>query len=264
MMPHTLVFIKFQIKGLIMRKKFIYIGLALLAIAAIIFFALGSISLFGGILSKGLTTSNVTVASGGFSYVPVTTVNASLIVLYTATNGKANIYLFNTSAFYSWSNRMHGNSSSSGLAYATALGTNSSRAIDSNVEVSELLLTKNTSTADQNSSILSIDNFGDTAYVVIDNSMGSTSYNTSIRAVVSYLRLTSDTLGAYNSTIIEAVVIVGADFILGVAGIILIIYGFLRRAPDSGTEAVGKGAEPMSKEYINALYKNVDKKKRRV
>ena len=245
-----------------MRKKFIYIGLALLAIAVVIFFALGSVSLFGSI-SKGLVTTNVTVTSGGFADVPVTTANASLVVLYVATNGNANIYLFNASTFNSWNVSMHGNGPADGLAYATALGTNSSRVIESNVMISELLLMENLSAANQNNSILDIGRFGGIAYLVIDNSMGSPSYNTPIRGVVSYMRLTSDTIGAYKSTIIEAAVIVGADFVLGLAGIILIIYGLLRKAPGAGTEASVKGAEPMSKEYIDELYKNVDRKKRK-
>jgi hypothetical protein len=246
-----------------MRKKFVYIGLLIFIIAAVVFFTLSTTTIFGNAFSKGVVVVNTTAESGGFSYAPVATGgNAILITVYTVLSGRANVYLFNSSAFNSWSGYMHSNSPGSGLAYARRLGTAGSSVVENDVSSSELLLTENLSSTGQNGSVVALGGFNGTAYLVIDNTKGSNSSNESVIGVVSYLRVTPSNLSLYRSISMEAGVISLSDLALGIAGIALIVYGIFKREPGIEAAMHGKGAEKeqISKEYIDTLYKDVDKK----
>jgi len=189
----------------------------------------------------------------------VETGNTSLVALYSISSGKANIYLFNASAFHLWSSHMDGNSSFSGLAYARNISTNGSSVINNNTTTSQIIITTNQSTSDANSSIIGLNQFNGTAYLVIDNTKGSYSYNTTLNGVVSYFKLTAANYNMYNDIAITELAII----LLGVAGLIITVYGALKKPPTTESEA-GMGAsaaEPASKEYINSLYKSVGKGK---
>ena len=237
-----------------MRKKIFYIGISVFAIALILFFVSGS--LYSHALSKVLITSNLTISSGGFSNATVETGNTSLVALYAISSGKANIYLFNASTFHLWSSHMNGNSSFSGLAYARSISTSGTSVINSNTTTSQIIITTNQSTPAANSSIIGLNQFNGSAYLVIDNTKGSYSYNTTLNGVVSYFKLTAANYSIYNNIAITELAII----LLGVAGLIITVYGALKKPPitESEADAEASAGEPVSKEYINSLYKNVD------
>lgn len=252
-----------------MRKKFIYIGLILLAIAVVVFLAFVLVSPFSGAVSKIITTYNVSASSGGFYYVPVVTSNSIRSLIYVALNSSANIYLFNTSTFQAWSSRMQGNATASGLAYARTLGPGSGALIESNVNVSQILLAENLSSAKLNGSVAGLSGFNSTAYVVIDNTNGSRSRNTSVRGVVLYFGLTQSNFSMYEGIGLEALAVGLAEIALVIAGIVLVIYGAIKKDPNIETEAgaeksAARGAAKgeTSKEYIDSLYKNVGRRKK--
>lgn len=238
-----------------MRKKIFYIGILIFAIAAVLFFVSGA--LYSNALARVLTTTNLTVSSGGFSFAAVQTGNSSLVAVYAVASNRTNMYLFNASAFNAWRNYISGAHLQSGLAYAQALGTPGTSFIDSNTLSSQFILTTNQSELGANSSVIGLSQFNGTAYLVIDNTNGSNSYNTSLKGVVSYFKMTSANLDIYNKIAITELAII----VLGIAGIITTIYGAIKKAPDSAavTAAKGSAEEPVSKEYIDSLYKNVGK-----
>jgi hypothetical protein len=244
-----------------MRKKFIYIGLLILFIALVIFIALIIESPFSGAISKIVTTYNLSAGSGGFYDVPLSTSNSIRSMIYVALNGSANVYLFNTSTFAAWSSRVQGNASADGLASARSLGTGIGSLIESNVNISQITLTDNLSATKVNGSVAGFGGFNGTAYVVIDNTKGSRSSNGVVRGVIVYLGLTQSNLGTYESIGAEVLVAGIAEIALGIAGIVLIVYGVMKKAPEAAEYPGGaKGAA--SKEYIDSLYKNVGKKKK--
>jgi hypothetical protein len=237
------------------RKKIFYIGISVFAIALILFFV--SVSLYSHALSRVPIISNLTISRGGFSFAQVETGNTSLVALYAISSGKANIYLFNASTFHLWSSHMNSNSSFSGLAYARSISTSGTSVINNNTNTSQIIITTNQSTSDANSSVIGLNQFNGTAYLVIDNTKGSYSYNTTLN--VSYFKLTAANYSMYNNIAITELAII----LLGVAGLIITVYGALKKPQTTESEA-GTGAsagEPVSKEYINSLYKNVDKGK---
>jgi hypothetical protein len=247
-----------------MQKKILYSGLLLLAVAVILFFVIGVGMPFKDILTKSLTTTNVTISSSGFSYVPIATSNAMMIAIYMVIGGNANIYLLNESAFYEWSSNMHGNSSANGLALVRQIAIGNKSIIISNSNSSQILLTQNTSAINSNESIAGLSSFNGTAYVVIDNSNGSESRNMTLKAVVSYFKLTQSSLNTYKGMGMQILIATGIDIILVIAGIVLLVYGALKKSQNE-IAIGGKQAEEaaVSKEYIDALYKKVGKKNRK-
>ncbi len=240
-----------------MRKKIFYIGIAIFVIALILFFVSGT--LYSSTLSRVIITKNLTVNSGGFAFAPVGTGDASLVAVYAASTNNTNVYLFNSSAFGLWSSHMTGNYTASGLAFARTLGTSNTAVINENTSGSQIILTQGPSDLGINGSVIGLDQFNGTAYVVIDNSKGSYSSNTALKAVVSYFKMTSANLNTYEEIAITELVVI----LVGIAGIILAVYGAIKKPPSPAAEPGAKSAagDPSSKEYIDSLYKNVDKSK---
>ena len=252
-----------------MRKKFIYIGLLLLAIAVVAFFVFVIASPFSSAISKIVTTYNVSVSSDGFYYVPVSVSNSIRSIIYVALNGSTNVYLFNASTFHTWSSKIQSNSTASGLAEARLLGTGIGSLIEHDVNVSQILLTDNLSTSNITETTTGFSGFNGTAYVVIDNTRGSRSNSTAVKGAVLYFGLTPSNLGLYQGVGFE---VLGAgifEIALIIAGLVLIIYGALKKDPNIETGAMGAAGKANdaakggpSKEYIDSLYKGVDKKKK--
>ena len=246
-----------------MRKKIVYIGILLFILAVAVFIAytyIGS-SVFSNAVTKVLTTSNLTISAGSFSYAQVSTANSTGDLIVAFSSGKVNMYLFNFSTFSAWSGYIRSNTSASGISYARSIASNGS-VVENNVNASEFLLTGNLSLSRPNVSVRNIRYFNGTAYVVMDNTKGSDSYDSTLRAVVSYFGLTQANIGAYASIGTEAAILIAAIIALGIAAIILIVYGLMKSEPGSafGTGLRGGGREQASKGYIDELYKNVGKK----
>jgi hypothetical protein len=246
-----------------MRKKFVYIGLILLVIAVVMFIIFVITSPFSGVLSKITTMYNVSVSSGSFYDVPLSTTNALRgLVFVKLFNGSANVYLFNASTFQAWNSKVQGNATASGIASARTLGPGIGALIASNVNVSQITLTENLSATKANASVVGFSGFNGTAYLVIDNTEGSASSNTIVKGAVLYLALTQSNLSMYEGIGAEVLIIGIVEIALIIAGLVLVIYGAMKKDSDAVPGTIDAKGEA-SKEYIDSLYKNVDKKKKK-
>lgn len=236
-----------------MKKKIVLIGVALLVLA-IVFLAIDSTIGIGG--SKP-TTSNFTVGADNFSYLPVE-YNSSIAILAIETllSSPTNIYILNGSAFSAWSSRIKGNSSADGLAYIEKMGVNSSY-VASNRSIATIPISLEGNKVLQNNLTLN------KIYVVIDNTHGSKSYATQVNATVSYLTIVSTKV---SSTLAISLVFSVGFILLLVAGIIVIVYGILKKDVENAAQGAAKGVsakEQKDKEYVDQLYKGIKSKKKR-
>lgn len=235
-----------------MRKKLVYIGVGLLIIAIVLFVISGY--LLSGGLSKSIVLTNLTVGAHGFSDVPVIYGNnATALAVYMLVESPANLYVLNGTTFSTWSNYVKSNKNASGLNYVKTLNVNSSYIFQNKtVEVVPIRISKS---AAYNNTLPA-----NKLYIVIDNTFGSKSTSTPINATVSYLPLDESRL------LISAVLGYGV-IIIGIAAIIVIIYGFIKKDPNQGMPTT-IGGKPVAKnqnekDYVDQLYKGVKTKKRR-
>lgn len=234
-----------------MIKKFVYYGLALIIIAIVI--ALISGYLLNNKVSRSISSTNITVGSGGFADVAIPGGNYTALAIYAMVSNNTNIYVLNGSAFSGWSNRLSLNESAGGLSVVQALGVNSSYVFKDKRTVYTQLFTQPGN--GPNSSMSGV-------YVVIDNTPGSNSTKVPVSGAVTYIPLQLSSLMVYEVPVIMSLII-------GAVGIILIIYGLVKRGGQGGVNAVqtegGATKEQRDKEYLEQIYKGVgsDKKKRR-
>jgi hypothetical protein len=227
-----------------MKKKLVFIGLGLLVIAIVLFILSGYVLSKG--FSKGVNLTNLTVMANGFSYLPITyNGSVSAVAIYAILNNPANLYLLNSSSFSKWYNYMNLNGSAvSGYQYAQHIGINSSYLYkNASLEVIPVNLKAGSNTG----------NYSGGIYLVIDNTKGSKSSAMQVNASVSYIPLVA-------STVLVSAALGYAVLILGLAGVILIIWGLLKK-DETVRSTEGKGATAGQKEYLNKLYKGVKKGK---
>ena len=227
-----------------MRKKIVYIGLALIVIAIASFFITGA--LLGGSLRNGLMSENLTVQAGSFASLPLVLGNQSVVVVQASLSAPAYVYVLNNATYLRWAAQSRYAKNFSGLAYAKSIAPNGT-ITNSAVTLAELVYPKNLSYA---SSVAnrSID-------VVVDNTNGSPSSNTAITAQLTWLQTSANVVGPYEIADVACVV-------LFIAGIIVAIYGAIKKRPESATTAAaGKDASQgaASQAYVNELYKGVEK-----
>lgn len=229
-----------------MIKKMVYYGLAMLVLAAVLFF--GSGYLFSSGLGKSITLNNFTIGADNFSSYPITYTNASEVAVYVIATKPINTYLMNSSDYLSWSSHMLSTRNSSGLSYAEQLGI-STNDIFKNASLTVIPLLVNSSAN------VSKNKF----YVILDNTFGSHSFNSSVNATVSYFPLHTSKLIVYELLDVLA-------FVILVAGIIILIWGLVKTnepkvAPVSTTGKPTKSQK--DKEYVDQLYKGVKKSKKK-
>jgi hypothetical protein len=170
-------------------------------------------------------------------------------------SGTVNIYIFNTSNFDLWQRHVAGNTSVNGLRYAQALYHGNSSFIYANTP---LIIWKNASSVLPKSGL-----YNNSIYVAIDNTNGSASSNRTVDARVVYLILDPATTAKYDSLASNQLYTGFATFVLFLAGMALAIYGVMKKDVQRPGAQVPTGNKEANKDYIDSLYKNIDKKKRR-
>jgi len=234
-----------------MDKKIVLIGVALLIIAIILFFVSGYLSTSG--VKNNVRVSNVTVKPDGYTYLPVSyKSNLSVLAIYALLSGPTNFYLLNASTFSKWSQYMNSNSSANGYNYINKLGVNKAY-LQTNVSVTVLPLDVKDPTVNGY--------FQQLIYVVVDNTHGSKSVSSPINASLSYLPLA-------NSNVLAFAALGYGVVLLGLAGIVIIVWGALRKPKVVATPATAKSSkistkEQQQKEYVDRLYKGVKDKKKK-
>ena len=231
-----------------MIKRIIYYGIVMLAVAAIISFA--SVYLFNNEIKSNGIGNNLTVEAHGFSYFPITYPNSSEMEVYVIADKPINVYILNATDYSRWSSYVHTANNPNGLAYAETLGLNSTRIYKNMPIVSAPLAL-----------IANSVNSSNKVYVVLDNTPGSNSTGSPVNASVEYsfITLTKGLVFEVAGTVI--------GLVLGIVGIIAILYGVLRKSDPTPTldssGRVQSTKEQRDKEYVDRLYRNVKKAKRR-
>lgn len=230
-----------------MRKKIVYIGLALIAIAIASFFISGS--LLGSTIRNAILAENLTVQAGGYTSLPLVLGNQSVLVVQAALNKPAYIYIFTNATFTKWVSGSKATKNFSGIAYAKLIAPNNSF-VGNPVAVAELVYPKNLSML-SSAANRSID-------VVVDNTNGSPSSNSVISGQLEWVQVGAGAVGPYQ--IINVI-----NVLLFISGIIIAIYGAIKKSPEAAATIgnTSKDATPnkANQDYVNELYKNVDKGK---
>ncbi len=237
--------------GIRMIKKFVYCGLLLIAIAIIAFLAAGA-ALSGSMGT--LPFKNITVPNDNFAYLLINTSDASTAIVSAALSSAINLYIFNSSDFNLWRQHVTGNSSVNGLRYAQMLYRGNSTFIFANTP---LMMPENASFVLPKSEL-----YNNSIYFVMDNTNGSTSSGKTVSARVIYLIMDSATIAKYRSLTNSQLYTGIAALIIFAAGVVIVIYGLLKKEAQSPSIQVPTGKKEANKDYIDSLYKNVSKGRR--
>ena len=229
-----------------MDKRIALIGVGLLILAIVLLVVLGF--LFSGSASKNLQVTNLTVSSHGFSYLPITYYsNTVAIAIYSITNKPANLYLMNGSAFNAWYSHMSNSINTSGIQLAENVGVNSTY-IYRNVTMQFIQLLHGPAIAANSTGKI---------YLVVDNTQGSKSYDSSLNATLSYYLLQPSNLAATTA--------LGYTFLIGIivviAAIAVIIWGLVRKRQEKAN--TGNPKDDEQKSYLDQLYSGVKLNKRK-
>ncbi len=225
-----------------MIKKFVLIGV-ILVIAAIVVFFLTSYLLTNSLGGK-ITMLNSTVAAGGYHEVRINYTNSTTIIaLYTLISAPINLYVMNASAYSEWSGYMAANANASGVSEAGRL----------NLGAQGLFTNKTAGMVPIETNGVGGQGTQGSVYVVMDNTHGSTSSAESVNATLWYVPVEK-------SGILISAAIGYSCFILGIAGIILIIYGLVKKGKQAEEQKAEK--EKSDKAYVDRLYRNVKKRNR--
>ena len=228
-----------------MKKKIVFIGIGLLVAALILFL------LSGFLLTNGLGSStklvNLTVKADNFAVVNIAfSGNTSALAVYAISESPINLYVLNNSALSEFEAYITANRNASGISYIHNLNVNSSYIFTNSMLSIVPISVGSASTR----SVFP----GNRVNVVLDNTFGSKSVSNTINASVSYLPLRS-------SRLIASAALGYAVLILGIVGIILIVYGLVKKDESkSGPQGAGGGKASKAqqdKEYVDRLYKGV-------
>lgn len=228
-----------------MIKRFIYYGLVMIIIAVALFF--GSGYLFSNGIGKSITINNFTVRPDNFTYLPISYTNSSEVAIYVITNKPINVYLLNGTVYSAWRSHMVATRNASGISYLQQFHLNSSQ-VFKNSSFAIIPLIVNTS---RNLS-------SNVVYVVMDNTFGSRSFNSSVNATLSYFPLHTSKLLSYELTDVFALLVL-------LSGIIVIIWGLVKtRGPKVGDNTEKDlPKDEKEKTYVDQLYKGVKKGKKK-
>ncbi len=247
-----------------MKKKFVYIGLVLIVAAFGLLLLAGS--LLTSVASGLLAEHNVTVSSMSFSYLQVILVNQTAI-FGVVSSKPVNFYVFNSTGFAVWSTEVNSGNAISGYATAVALEGKGLLFGYHNALIGTIPYSQVLGNATPFYNINASRMPAGTYYAVVDNTNGSASDSITFNSTILYPSQTSAAGYASRSASAIAVLASGAGFfVLLIAGIALILYGFFKKTPAQvagmQTQAAGQ-AKPkgdMSDEQIDQLYKNIKKK----
>ncbi|HUC39081.1 MAG TPA: hypothetical protein VL944_03040 [Candidatus Acidoferrum sp.] len=256
-----------------MLKKFVYIGLALIAVSVVLFFA--AHGLLTSVAQGLLAEQNTTVANRSFSYIALPLSNESVFVA-AAASSPINFYLFNTTGFSDWTAALGTNASMNGYDDAIALEGGGllygyHNVVEATIPPTHGGLAENaTGTAVANQSFYGSASISQglsgTYYAVIDNTNGSASSSTQVMATFLYLSPTANFAGK-EAAALGLIVMTTAFIVLLIIGLALIVYGFMKKPK---TDASGtplptmKDVGGMTDKQIDMLYKSVGKKSKHI
>lgn len=249
-----------------MRKTYLYIGIALVAAAFVTLLVSGSAINIKSVLSQ----ANYTVDGGTFSYLSLPLANQSAMLLVGRFSAPVDFYLFNGSAFSSWSAAE--NSANSLPGYQEAQSLEGSGLFFYYHNVTSVIVPYQPGTYNV-SPVYSLNvskGFpGGTYYAVIDNNVGlKPAPAQSINATLLYATQSPGSAGSSLSKfVLEEAAIGLVFFMLLIAGIIMVIIGFIKKPKglqQQGTPQMN-GAQPLPKgkisdEQLDDLYKKIKKK----
>ncbi len=254
-----------------MWKKVVLIGLVLILVSFAVALAGSSFIPNNPIISpNSLKATNVTVGPGSFSYVQLSDTNQSFFYILASMSSNTNFYVFNQSGFSAWQNDIRTSNATSGLAYAISLEKSGAFLIYKNtssvfmipgvgVEQSPLVLyTYNGSAPYPTGSY----------YFVVDNTNQSPSYSQQVKA--SFIYTPPISVSATQGAINELLYVGGASSIFFIAGIIVGLYGLIKKAPEKPLKDISassgdtvKTAGSVDPKYVDQLYKGIDKKRKK-
>lgn len=261
-----------------MDKRLVYIGAAFLIAALLVFMVNNSLntSILQGLQNLSVT-QNMTVQKASFSSVTLPLPNdaQSFYVLLANFSKPVNAYLFNSSAYTSWSNAVSSNTPVPGLAKAVSLEGNGTFFIFRNASLASVpaILNGVSNTVNVYMTSPNATYKPGTYYFVIDNTNGSASTNSVVYARVKYLPpVTNSTIqtGAYGalSNEFQTAIELGAVFFFAlVVGTVILIIGLMRKRkgeaeiPPPGREKLEK--DEVNPEYVEKLYRGIGRQRRR-
>lgn len=228
-----------------MKKKLVFIGVGLLVTALVLFIISGYLLSNG--FSKNVNVTSLKVNPDNFTYLPISYNNSiSAIAIYSISENQTNLYIFNSSLFSRWYSYMSVNHTAvSGYEYAQHIGaSNSSLFRNTTIQVVPINLRGS-----------SANSFAGKIYVVVDNTKGSKSASMHVNTSISFVPLSG-------STILVSAGLGYGVLILGIAAIIIIVWGLLKKDDSPPKAVAGKGAASSDqKKYVDQLYKGVKKNK---
>lgn len=244
-------------------KKTTYLGIGLILIAIIIFFV-GRSAGINNIMKDvaGLMiTKSVVITNNSFYTLKLSLSNTPL-AFYAMASNNINFYLMNSEAYQMWNNSYFTKKYRSGIVRAEHLEKNGTLLIYNNTKsMSFPVVSHNVSYLIKGFNSTSTIN--STYYLVADNTNGSKSESMNVNFSIKYfpnLGLTNITNNQnYNKlrnswkTIIIETLIAGILFVIGV---IIILYMFIKSKRKRNKEVINDKNE----DYINELYKNIDKR----
>jgi hypothetical protein len=273
-----------------MERRIFYIGVGLLiaAVAVLIINGYFASGLASG-LQNILIMKNLTINSYNFSSIAISSTNSSYLFIIAAANKPVNMYLFNGSGFFNWQHyalppiipcpiNATTNTATcthipkpSGLSRAIALEGKGAFVIfknATNVTIPQSISSTTTPLYASNSTLYP----PGTYYLVIDNTNGSASSSTQLQAKVVYLppinnsSITSGPLSSFGSQLTQEIGLGIVFFILLIAGIAVLIYGFLRKPKDSGMPPPLPSKPRLKgeadREQVDQLYKDIEKREK--
>lgn len=252
-----------------MDKKILYIGIAVLVAAILVLMLnVSNTSNIANGFSNVLVVKNLSVGSGNFSTVQLNTTNSSYLFIIAEANKPSDMYLLNASGFAAW--KLGISENLTGVSTAKSLEGNGvlvvyANAINATIpggltQSSAPLYTYN------ESGFFPAGQY----YFVVDNTNGSASYGSSVYAKIIYVppitnsSVQSGQFATIGSQVEQEIVYGTVFFVLIIAGAVLVLYGFFKKpkGTESGTPGPQKLAANADKEYVDKLYKNIEKRKK--
>ncbi len=247
-------------------KRTIYLGVGLILVSIFIAFSISS-----GVsnISKNyiglMTIKNATIAKNSFYTIGLTQSDIRS-GFYAITSNSINFYLMNSKAYKVWNNSKYIKEYKSGIIRAEHLEGKGVIVIYNNTSIASFPVVSSDKvlySIKGSNKINSNNSTNMTYYLVADNTNGSRSEFTTVRYTLFYLPNLNSGNTAINQKYnrfknnlrmirIKALI----SGILFIAGIIVILYGFITKRRDKKKEDATK--EDKNEEYINDLYKNID------
>jgi hypothetical protein len=252
-----------------MDKKILYIGIAVLVVALLVLlFNISNTSSIASGFSNVLVQQNISVSSGGFASLTLNSSNVSFLFIIAELSKPANLYFMNQSGYTAWSAGIGANRT--GLKEAVALEGNGVLAVYANAVNATIPPQIASSAAPlyifNQSGLYPKGHY----YFLVDNTNGSESAGSPITAKFVYVppftnsTFTTGQFANLSSQIDSEVVYGAVFFVLLVAGIVVLLYGFFKKPKGQPPNPSVSQKLPANADqaYVDKLYQNIEKRKK--